>query len=136
MDTSVEPKLCPVCGDEHDTSPLLVAVDAYVVKVLEHAGNRIVRADRGGQGRPGRWAQLTVPLCRAHMQWPMASDAEIAPLLRGAWAALAELSLPWDCFGLTPEEVSPILDRYVTDLLLTGSAHSVDEVAYRLGIHY
>lgn len=128
--------VCPLCGEEHDTSPLLVAADAYVIKVLEHAGNRIVRQDRGGQGRPGRWAQLSVPLCRAHMQWPMASDADIAPLLKGAWAALGELSLPWECFGLTPAAVADVLDRYVTDLLLTGSAHSLDELAYRLHVDH
>lgn len=134
--TVVEPlTACPLCGEPHDASALLLAIDAYVVKVLEHAGNRIVRQDRGGQGRPGRWAQLSVPLCRAYMQWPMARDDDIAPILRGAWSALGELSVPWECFGTTPEQVGRVLDKYVTELLLTGMPHSLDEVAYQLHLH-
>ena len=125
--------MCPLCGDEHDLGPLLAAADAYVVKVLEGAGKRIVRDPRS---RFTVWAGLGLPLCRAYMQWPMGSDAEVAPLLRGAWSALGELSLPWECFGVEPGEVAPVLDRYVTDLLLTGSAHTLDELAYRLGVDH
>lgn len=106
--------------------PLIFAMDAYVVKVLEHVGNRIVRKDRA---RP---VQRCVPVFRAHTQWPMGSDEEIAPLLRDSWRALGEMALPWECYGLSAEEVAGILDRYVADLLLTGSQHSIEDLAYRL----
>lgn len=126
------PTACPVCGGysltQDDQSARMLAVsEVLTVKVLEVIGKRIVRNERS------RFAHLHgTPFHEAHTLWPMESDPEVTILLRGAWDVVpAMMSTHGNCGEASPEQVTSMLDDYVHDLVLTGTKHSVEELAYR-----
>lgn len=126
------PTSCPVCGafsltQDDQSSRLLAVSEVLTTKVLEVIGKRIVRNERS------RFARLSgTPFHEAHTLWPMESDAEVSVLLRGAWDVVpAMMSTHGNCCEVTPEQVTSMLDGYVHDLVLTGTPHSIEELAYR-----
>lgn len=128
--------VCPNCGGrvepELHGSPdltittLLAVCDVLVVKALEKMGNYIVRAERSRYNALGER-----PLYLAHIEWP-ATDEIVTKALRGAWDVvplLLDTHTPYDFDSATAVAV---LDQYVHDLAITGEAHSVHELAYRI----
>lgn len=124
------PGLCPVCGarallPEGSSSALLAVCDVLVVKALEVLGKRIVREERQ---RFARFAGR--PWHTAHTVW-QAPRALTAKSLERAWDVVPALLDTHGCCGVTSRQVSQMLDDYVHDLVLTGTAHSIDDLAYR-----
>jgi hypothetical protein len=125
-----EPIPCPVCGSYSGASlatpsPLLAVCDVLVIRALEVAGKRIVRAERS------RFRALgTRPMHVAHTIWRPTPE-QVAKALQNAWAVVPVLLESYGCCNLTARQVTECLDRYAADLLITGTAHSVDELRYR-----
>lgn len=122
---------CPVCGAyslTHDdqASALLTVCDVLVIKALEALGKWIVRADRS------RFKVLGVrPYYLAHTIWP-AEEEMVFKALRGAWDVVpAMLSVHGGGCDVTSLSVTEMLDSYVHDLAITGTAHSLLELHYR-----
>lgn len=130
---SVQPEAvapCPVCGAYSGqslavASPLLAVCDVLVIRALEVAGKRIVRADRARFRRLG-----TRPWHVAHTIW-RPDEAHVAKSLQNAWDVVPALFESYGCCGVTTRQVTECLDRYTADLLLTGTPHSLDELRYR-----
>jgi hypothetical protein len=128
----VQPPLapCPVCGAYSLTRPgyastLLAVCDVLVFKVLETMGKYIVRAERS------RYHALGArPYYLAHTIW-QPDDPTVTKATKGAWDVVPALLSTHGCCDLTPVQVSVMLDRYVHDLVITGTAHSAAELAYR-----
>jgi hypothetical protein len=121
---------CPVCGSYTGVtlataSPLLAVADVLVIRALEVAGKRIVRADRA------RFRQLgTKPWHVAHTLW-RPDQAHVNKSLEHAWDVVPALLDSYGCCGVTAIQVVQCLDRYTADLLLTGTPHTLSELRYR-----
>lgn len=128
------PSPCPVCGayslaPDAQTSTLVAVCDVLVLKALETMGKYIVRADRA------RFRQLgTRPWHQAHTLW-RASDEIADKALRGAWDVVPALLDQHGCCGVTALQVVGMLDCYVHDLVITGTAHDTGELLYRFEAH-
>ena len=125
------PTQCPVCGafsmtHEGESSALLAVCDVLTIKALEKLGHYIVRADRS------RFRELgTRPWHVAHtMPWPV-DDVMVDKALKGAWDVVPALMDSHGCCDVTSKQVVVMLDLYVHDLAVTGSEHSLKELAYR-----
>ncbi|AWN07722.1 hypothetical protein HOT31_gp051 [Microbacterium phage Hendrix] len=118
------PSVCPVCGayslaPEGEMSALLAVCDVLVLKALEKMGNYIVRAERS------RFRSLgTRPAYVAHTLWPV-PDETVDKALRGAWEVVPALLDIHGCCDVTSIQVTKMLDEYVHDLVITGTAHSL-----------
>ena len=120
---------CPVCGAFGNTlataSPLLAVCDVLVIRALEVAGKRIVRAERS------RFRVLgTRPWHVAHTLW-RPDPVHVKKSLEHAWDVVPALLDSYGCCGVTSRQVTQCLDAYTGDLLITGTAHSIDELRYR-----
>lgn len=124
------PVACPVCGaysiqQETQTSALLAVTDVLTVKALETMGKWIVRAERS------RYRQLgTRPYTVAHTMW-QPDDAVVTKALKGAWDVIPALLDQYGCCGVTPIQVTEMLNTYVHDLVVTGTEHTIGELEYR-----
>lgn len=124
------PGVCPVCGarsllPEGASSALLAVCEVLVVKALEVIGKRIVREERSRFKRfNGR------PWHTAHTEWS-APDALVTRSLDRAWDVVPALLDTHGCCGVTSRQVSEMLDSYVHDLVLTGTAHDIHQLSYR-----
>ena len=121
---------CPVCGAysiTHDTqtAALLAVCDVLVVKALERLGMTIVR-----HGRERYHTLAGRPYWLAHTLWPVTDD-NVNKALRGAWDVVPAMLYQHGCCDTTPEQVKWMLDSYVRDLAITGTPHSLGELAYR-----
>lgn len=121
---------CPVCGSYTGvtlatSSPLLAVCDVLVIRALEVAGKRIVRAERSRYRTLG-----TRPMHVAHTIWPPSPEL-VNKALTNAWGVVPVLLDSYGCCNLTAVQVTGCLDRYTGDLLVTGTPHSVDELRYR-----
>lgn len=124
------PGVCPVCGGrsilpEGASSALVAVCDVLVVKALEQVGKWIVRAERSRYRTLG-----TRPWQAAHTIW-QPGDAMVTKALRSAWDVVPALLDTHGCCGVTSRQVTHMLDEYVHDLTLTGTQHSIQELAYR-----
>jgi len=124
------PSVCPVCGayslaPEGDTSALLAVCDVLVLKALEAMGKWIVRIERSRHRALG-----TRPFYLAHTLWPPSDDI-VTRALRGAWDVVPALLDGHGCCDVTSRQVTEMLDSYVHDLVITGTAHQLPELAYR-----
>lgn len=134
--TEVQTKLetvapCPVCGAYsqstlHQSSSLLAVCDVLVISFLKTFGKRIVRADRSRFGRLG-----ARPFYEAHCIWPQAQE-HVERGLDGAWDVIPALLSQHGCCGVTVKEVTACLDEYAMALLITGTAHELRHLKYRL----
>ena len=122
--------LCPCCGTvtvaDHD--PLVAACDVLVYRALELIGKRIVRIDRSRFGRMG-----DRPWHEAHLLW-QPDDKCVDQGLADAWLSVDAVLSEHGCCGITTEQLTLILDRYVRDLCLTMQGHSTTELRYRLDV--
>lgn len=125
------PSPCPCCGayslaPEAGVTSLLAVCDVLVLKALEKMGNWIVRTERSRHRALG-----TRPVYLAHTLWQPA-DETVSKALKSAWdvvPALMDGSLV--CCDVTARQITEMLDSYVHDLAITGTAHSLGELAYR-----
>ena len=124
------PGVCPVCGarslvPEGEMSTLLAVCDVLVLKALEKLGNYITRADRS------RFRALgTRPPYVAHTLWTP-DDALVEKAIKGAWEVVPALLEVHGCCDTTPVQVTTMLDQYVHDLAITGTAHTLEDLQYR-----
>lgn len=124
------PSPCPVCGayslaPDHDVSTLLTVSNVLVFKALEAMGKYIVRAERA------RFKLLgNRPFHEAHTLW-QAEDKTVDKALKNAWDVVPALLDVHGCCGVTSTEVTRMLDDYVHDLVITGTPHTLDELAWR-----
>lgn len=121
---STLPSVCPVCGayslaPEGEMSALLAVCDVLVLKALEKMGNYIVRAERSRYRALG-----TRPHYVAHTMWPV-PDETVDKALKGAWEVVPALLDVHGCCDVTSIQVTTMLDKYVHDLAITGTAHSL-----------
>lgn len=122
---------CPCCGGYSSTmlrssaSPLLAVCDVLVLRALEVAGKRIVRAERSRFRVMG-----TRPWHVAHTLW-QPDQAQVTKSLTNAWDVVPALLDAHGCCNVTAWQVTKCLDDYASDLLLTGTAHDLDELRYR-----
>lgn len=122
---------CPVCGAralplEGTSSALLAVCDVLVVKTLETLGKKIIREERARFQTFGNR-----PWHLAHTIWPAKAPIVKRALVR-AWDVVPALLDNHGCCGVTSRQVTEMLDTYVTDLVTTGTEHSVAELSYRL----
>ena len=126
------PGACPVCGGvtiapATQRSTLLAVCDVLVLKPLERVGSHLLRSNRG----ENRFRILGArPKYLAHTLWP-ASDEVVEKSLRGAWDVVPALLDVHGCCNVTAVQVSGMLDDYVHDLVVTGTAHELEELCYR-----
>lgn len=127
----VEPvAACPVCGSYSGTvlqtaSPLLAVCDVLVIRALEVAGKRIVRTERS------RFRVLgTRPWHVAHTIWRPTPE-QVTKSLQNAWDVVPAMLDAHGCCGVTSRQVTAMLDRYASDLLITGTAHNLVDLRYR-----
>jgi hypothetical protein len=119
-----------VCGaysltHDEQSSALLAVCDVLVVKALETMGKWIVRADRS------RFRALgTRPWYLAHTLW-QPNDLVISKALKGAWDVVPAMLDAHGCCDVTSRQVTDMLDSYVHDLVITGTAHHINHLAYR-----
>lgn len=124
------PSPCPCCGSYVEaalgqSSPLLAVCDVLVVRALEAVGKRLVRAERS------RFRTLgSRPWHEAHTIWQPPEDS-VVKTLASAWDVVPVLIESHGCCGVTPRQVTTMLDEYVRDLIITGTPHSLDELRYR-----
>lgn len=124
------PSPCPVCGafslaPEGSSSALLAVCDVLCTKALETIGKRIVRAERSRFVKMGNR-----PWYIAHTIWPP-EEPVVDKALRGAWDVVPALLDAHGCCGVTSRQVVDMLDSYVKDLVVTGTLHTLPELAYR-----
>lgn len=124
---------CPVCGAISGEvlalaqPPALLAVcDVLVIRALEVIGKRIVRVERSRYQLLG-----TRPAHLAHTLW-QPDQRMINKALVHAWDVVPAMLDNHGCCGVTSGQVTAMLDEYVRDLLLTGRAHSIDDLTYRM----
>lgn len=127
-----DPAPCPVCGSYsgstlgQQSSALLAVCDVLVVQALASVGKRIVREERSRFARLGNR-----PWHVAHTQWtPIARDIDRG--MAQAWDVVPAFLDVHGCCGVTSRQVTEMLDSYVRDLLLTGTAHHLSQLRYRL----
>lgn len=125
---------CPCCGasallTNPSQNVLLAVCSVLVVKALEHMGKWIVRSERS------RFRTLgNRPFYIAHTLW-QPDDVVVSKALRGAWDVVPAMLDTHGCCGATSVKVIAMLDSYVHDLVITGTEHSIDELAYRFEQH-
>lgn len=124
------PVACPVCGaysmtHDGEQAALLAVCDVLVVKALETMGKWIVRAERSRYRAKG-----TRPWHECHTLWQPTDDV-VDKALRGAWDVVPAMLYVHGCCDVTPRQVTAVLDSYVHDLVITGTPHRVEELAYR-----
>lgn len=124
------PSQCPVCG-AHSLAPsqpvstLLTVSDVLVYKALEAMGKYIVRAERA------RFKLLGAqPFHVAHTMW-QAEDKTVNKALKNAWDVVPALLTVHSDEDVTPLQITRLLDDYVHDLVVTGTAHNLEELAWR-----
>lgn len=129
------PSVCPVCGayslaPEAKMSVLLAVCDVLVMKALEKMGNYIVRAQRRRYNDLG-----DRPFHVAHTIWQV-DDVIVSKALRGAWDVVPAVMSTYGAGLVDPVEESgkvvTALNQYVHDLVITGEAHNLEELAYRM----
>lgn len=108
-----EPEIPPSISPEARMHSLMDAAHVSVHRALELAGKRHVSQDRS------RRAQLTEPLHRAHMQFPVTGD-RLDFLLEGAWSGLSQVA---------SECLVHAVDAYTRELLLAGVEHERELLA-------
>lgn len=127
---SVNP--CPLCGSfvgqTLSQAPTLLAVcDVLVVKALEKVGKMLAR-NSGNRSRAR--VATSVPWHRVHtVIKPQPRDIDKG--LYGAWDVIPAMLDTHGCCGVTSRQVERMVDSYVRDLLVTGTAHSFEELRYR-----
>jgi hypothetical protein len=124
---------------------VVAACDVLVLRALELVGKRIGRGADVGKGftqgralrrdegryRYRRMMEEGRAWHEAHLLWrPDAITIDRG--LEHAWDAVPVVLAEHGCCGATPGQLTLILDRYVRDLLLTGTGHAVVELRYRL----
>lgn len=128
--TAGVPTACPCCGayslaPDADTVRLVAVCDVLVVKALERVGQFLIRGERSRyQASRGR------ALHTIHTIW-QAPDEVADRALRGAWDVVPALLDSYGCCGITPLQVTEMLNDYVHDLVLTGTEHTFTELEYR-----
>lgn len=133
---SVEPRNpCPCCGamslaPQEATTTLVAVSDVLVVKALERVGAFILRGPDRTRYRQAEGKPMHV----IHTLWS-AGDNLTARALRGAWDVVPALLDTHGCCGVTSVQVTSLLDKYVHDLVLTGTAHDLAELEYRFTAH-
>lgn len=126
--TSLAP--CPLCGGysltyDQQVSSLLAVCDVLVHKALETLGKWIVKQDRS------RFKDLRLQAWHeAHTVWE-ATDEIVDRALKSAWDVVPAMLGTYGCGGITAEQITQALDDYVHDLAITGTQHSLPELAYR-----
>lgn len=122
--------VCRCCGSPlvAESDPLVAACDVLVLRALELIGKRIVRLDRSRFNRIG-----DRPFHEAHVLW-QPDDKAIDQALGDAWSAVELVLDEHGCCGITVEQLTLALDRYVRDLCLTMQGHTTTELRYRLGV--
>lgn len=119
---------CPCCGSllqSGQRAALLAVCDVLVVKSLEAMGKRIVRAERSRfKARGDR------PFHEVHLLW-QPSEETVDKALKGAWDVIPPL-LATHHSDLPATAVTQMLDEYVHDLAITGTAHNIEDLMYRL----
>lgn len=122
---------CKCCGGPaaHESVALVAACDMLVLRALELLGKRIVRLDRS------RFARFTGrPFHEAHLMW-QPDDKAVEQALADAWTTVDLVLDEHGCCGITVQQLTLILDRYVRDLVVTMTGHSTIELRYRLGVY-
>ena len=125
------PSPCPVCGaysvfEPDRTSTLLAVCDELCVKTLETLGKYVVRAERSRHN-----ALAGRPFYLAHTIWPP-DPHTVDRVLRDAWVVVPPLiDAHGACCDVTARQVVDVLDTYIKDLAITGTAHNLGELAYR-----
>jgi len=127
---------CPECrtiltpsqygSPDHTINTLLAVCDVLVVKALEKMGNYIVRAERRRYNDIG-----DQPFYLAHTFWP-ASDEIVTKALRGAWDVVPLVLDTHGPYEFDASTAVAVLDQYVHDLVVSGSPHALNSLAYRL----
>jgi hypothetical protein len=125
------PVSCPVCGawsltQDGQSSALLAVADVLCLKALEKIGSRLIRKPRGRHAEfAGR------PLYLAHTVW-QTDDETVALGLKGAWDVVPAMldGHGWPT-AATSQQIATMLDDYVHDLVVTGTAHNLGDLAYR-----
>lgn len=139
---AVEPRtrtlLCPHCRGTVEvalpsvtdlTLTTFIAVcDVLVMKALEKMGNYIVRAERR---RFNELKELGEPIHLAHTIWPV-SDEIVSKALKGAWDVVPLVLDTHSPYQFDAEKAVAVLDQYVHDLVVTGSDHDLNVLAYRV----
>lgn len=129
-ETYTTPTPCPCCGAYTGatlavSSPLLAVCDVLVIRALEVAGKRIVRGERS------RFRVLgTRPWHVAHTIW-RPDQSHVNKSLQNAWDVIPALLDTHGCCGVTSRQITDMLDRYTSDLLLTGTPHNLTDLRYR-----
>lgn len=124
------PSRCPACGAYSlapgaEISALLAVCDVLVTAALDRLGRQIVRQPRGRHKQFGK-RSFTI----AHTVWPP-DEVRVEKVLKNAWDVVPALMGTYGCCGTTSERVTWMLDRYVRDLAITGTPHTLDELEYR-----
>lgn len=124
------PSACPVCGayslaPDAQASALLAVCDVLTVKALETMGKWIVRQSRERYRTLG-----TRPYHLAHTLW-QPDEATVSKALRSAWDVVPAMLDTHGCCDITSIQVTRMLDSYVHDLAVTGTAHTLAELHYR-----
>lgn len=120
---------CPRCGNQADPhDPLVAACDVLVLRALELIGKRIVRADRS---RFGRIEER--PWHEAHLLW-QPDQMTVDKGLADAWSSVPMILAEHGCCGITSDQLTVVLDRYVRELIGTMTGHAVVDLRYRLGV--
>lgn len=123
---------CPLCGSYTGStlaqSPALLAVtDVLVVKALEKVGKMLAR--NGGNRQRVRVAAST-PWHQIHtVVQPTPKDIDKG--LHGAWDVIPAMLDHHGCCGVTSRQVESMMDSYARDLLITGTAHKMNDLRYR-----
>lgn len=118
------PSPCPCCGayslaPDSETTILVAVCDVLVIKALERVGAFLIRGSRS------RYDQAAgIPTHLIHTKW-RAPDELTARALRGAWDVVPALLDSHGCCDVPSEQVIQALDDYVHDLVITGTAHTV-----------
>lgn len=115
-------------------STLLAVCDSLVLKALEQMGKWIVRTERSRYRGLEEYAKEcglgTRPWYLAHTLW-QPDDTNVSKCLRDAWQVVPRLLANHGTCEVTPRQVTDVLDSYVHDLLITGTAHDLTELAKR-----
>lgn len=131
------PSACACCGayslaPDVSDSTLFAICHVLVIKALETVGKYIVRADRSRYKSLGARGWHTV-----HTVWKVGDDT-VDRALRGAWDVVPILLRQHPASEVGSDELIEMLTSYVHDLVITGSPHTAEELAYRfskLGLH-
>lgn len=107
-------------------TPLVAACDVLVLKALEAAGKRLVRADRA------RYRVLGAhPFHEAHTLWA-ATSSELDKVLRTAWDTLPAAAAATAAPAATTH-LSHVLDAYVRTVVGQQRPHRAGDLARVLG---